>query len=99
MSESSPRGKVRDMSARVKAVLGVVAVDLPLASTASPESSRGQAKVALFKTISPAVSDNSARGTSADDMYFSIRRHETKPDPQRLRKGNIGDGAHPAKPR
>ena len=66
------------MSARVKALLGVVAVDAaPVAI--SEESSRGQANVALLSTMSPLLSNVSDRGISEEDMYFSIRRHETKP--------------------
>ena len=66
------------MSASVKAFFGVVAVDLQSA-VGSEESSLGQAKVALVSTTSPDLSNDSARGISAEDMYFSIRRQETKP--------------------
>lgn len=78
ISDNLPRGNRSVMSASVKAFFGVVAVDLASALP-SEESSLGQANVALLSTISPVWSNDPARGISADDMYFSIRRQETNP--------------------
>lgn len=72
MREISPCGKRNVKSDRVNPLIGVATVML------SPAGSfLGQVMVASARTMSPSY--GLARATSASDMYFSIRRHETRP--------------------
>ena len=81
--ESCPSGNRSERSASVKACLGVAGTERMVfpfdCCGATSESSTGQVKVALVRTISPASGLSTTGATSSRVRYFSIRLHETNP--------------------